>query len=60
MLSLKEHVLVTMSMLEIHMRPSFFVVMSHLVLHLVEELELFGPVDTRWMYNIERMNKVLK
>ena len=34
--------------------------MSHLVLHLVEELELFGPVHTRWMYSVERINKVLK
>ena len=58
--SLKEDVAVIMSMLEIHMPPSFFDVMSHLVLHLVEELELCGPVHTRWMYNVERMNKVLK
>ena len=43
-----------------HMPPSFFDVMSHLVLHLVEELELCGPVHTRWIYNMERMNKVLK
>ena len=58
--NLKEDVAVTMSMLEIHMPPSFFDVMSHLVLHLVEELELCGPVHTRWMYSVERMNKVLK
>lgn len=58
--SLKEDVAVTMSMLEMHMPPSFFDVMSHLVLHLVEELELCGPVHTRWMYSVERMNKVLK
>ena len=38
--SLKADVAVTMSMLEIHMPPIFFDVMSHLVLHLVEELEL--------------------
>jgi hypothetical protein len=58
--SLKEDVAVTMSMLEIHMPPSFFDVMSHLVIHLVEELELYGPVHTRWMYSVERMNKVFK
>lgn len=58
--NLKEDVAVTMSMLEIHMPPSFFDVMSHLVIHLVEELELCGPVHTRWMYSVERMNKVFK
>lgn len=60
MVNLKEDVAVTMSMLEIYMPPSFFDVMSHLVIHLVEELELCGPVHTRWMYSVERMNKVLK
>lgn len=60
MQDLKEDVAVTMSMLEMHMPPSFFDVMSHLVIHLVEELELCGPVHTRWMYSVERMNKVLK
>ena len=58
--NLKEDVAMTMSMLEIHMPPSFFNVMSHLVFHLVEELELCGPVHTRWMYSVERMNKVPK
>ena len=38
--NLKEDVTVTMSMLEIHMPPSFFDVISHMVLHLVEKLEL--------------------
>ena len=42
------------------MPSGFFDVMSHQVLHLVEELELCGPVHTQWMYSVERMNKVLK
>ena len=60
MLSLKEDVVVTMSILKIHMPSSIFDVISHLVLHLVKELELCRPVQTRWMYSVERMNKVLK
>ena len=50
----------TMSMLEMHMFPSFFDVMSYLVLHFVEELALWGPVHPRWTYIVEKMNKVLK
>lgn len=57
--SLKEDVAVTMPMLEMHMPPSLFDVMSHVVL-LVEELEQCGFVHTRWMYTVEIMNKVLK
>lgn len=31
---------VTMLMFEIHMSPSFFNIMSHMVVHIVEELEV--------------------
>ncbi|XP_016172824.1 uncharacterized protein LOC107615240 [Arachis ipaensis] len=34
--------------------PSFFTVMVHLTVHLVDELKLGGPVHYRWMYPIER------
>jgi hypothetical protein len=34
--------------------------MTHLIIHLVEELDLCGPVHTRWMYPIERYMKALK
>ncbi|XP_074346267.1 uncharacterized protein LOC141685041 [Apium graveolens] len=40
--------------------PSFFDVMIHLIVHLVRELHLCGPVLYRWMYPFERFNKVLK
>ncbi len=42
------------------MSLAFLDVMTHLVLHSVEELDLCGSVSTRWMYCIERMNKVMK
>jgi hypothetical protein len=42
------------------MPPLFFDVMAHLVVHLVEELDLCSLVHTWWMYCIERMNKVFK
>jgi hypothetical protein len=47
-------------MLEMVMPPSFFDVMTHLVIHLVEELNFCGLVHTRWMYCIKQMNKVVK
>ena len=50
----------TMCMLEKEMPPSFFDIMSHLPVHLVEELFLCGPVHTRWMYPYERYFKNLK
>jgi hypothetical protein len=34
--------------------------MTHLPTHLVEELELYGLVSTRWMYPVETYMKTLK
>ena len=50
----------SMALLEIHFPPSFFDIMTHLVYHLVDELDLCGPVSSRWMYPIERYMKTLK
>ncbi|KAL3681546.1 hypothetical protein R1sor_024502 [Riccia sorocarpa] len=51
--SLREEVAITMCLLEMHFPPSFFDIMTHLVVHLVEELDICGPVATRWMYPME-------
>ncbi|GLU03821.1 hypothetical protein SLE2022_209970 [Rubroshorea leprosula] len=40
--------------------PSFFTVMVHLIMHLVEEVKLGGPVAYRWMYPIEQFLFTLK
>jgi len=34
--------------------------MTHLVVHLVDELDLCGPMHTRWMYPIELAMEDLK
>jgi hypothetical protein len=34
--------------------------MTHLTLHVVEELAICGPIHPRWMYPIERAMKVFK
>ena len=34
--------------------------MVHLIIHLVREVRICGPVFLRWMYPIERYMKILK
>ncbi|XP_003554943.1 uncharacterized protein [Glycine max] len=46
--------------LEMYFPPAFFDIMVHLVVHLVREIRLCGPVYLRWMYPVERYMKVLK
>ncbi len=51
--SLREDVAITLSMIKWELPGAFFDVMTHLVLHVVEELAICGFVQTRWMYPIE-------
>ncbi|RYR67333.1 hypothetical protein Ahy_A03g013658 [Arachis hypogaea] len=51
---LQDHVVHTLCRMEIIFPFSFFTVMVHLTVHLVEEVRLSGPVHYRWMYPIER------
>jgi hypothetical protein len=57
---LKQDVALTLVLLEREFPPSFFDIMTHLIVHLVEELEFCGPVHTQWMYPIEWYLKTLK
>ena len=50
---LREDVAVTLCLLEITFHIPFFDVMTHLPLHLVNELIILGPTQVRWMYPIE-------
>jgi hypothetical protein len=50
----------SLCLLEKTFPPTFMDVMSHLMIHLVEELYICGPVHCRWMYPIERYLKSLK
>jgi hypothetical protein len=47
-------------MLEKEFPPTFLDIMTHLMVHLVEELFICGPVHTRWMYPIKHYMKTLK
>ncbi len=51
--SLREDVTITLSMIEWELPSAVFDVMTHLVLHVVEELAICGLVHIRWMYPIE-------
>ncbi|KAE8701949.1 hypothetical protein F3Y22_tig00110503pilonHSYRG00256 [Hibiscus syriacus] len=54
------HVKVRKTIIEKYFPPSFFDVMIHLMVHLVREVRLCGPVHFRWMYPFERYMKTLK
>ncbi|XP_028193133.1 uncharacterized protein LOC114378691 [Glycine soja] len=51
---LKDRIVVTLCHLEMLFPPSFFTVMVHLTVHLIEEAKLGGPVHYRYMYPVER------
>ena len=58
--ALKLYVAETMCFLEVCFPPSFFDIMEHTLVHLVDEMELCGPVGGRWMYPCERYLGTLK
>lgn len=58
--ALQSDVVITLCLLEQYFPPSFFDIMVHLIVHLVEEVKLCGPVFLRWMYSSERNMKVMK
>ena len=58
--TLFEECVETLCLMEKLFPPSFFDVMVHLTIHLVEELFICGPVHVRWMYPYERYFKILK
>jgi hypothetical protein len=51
---------VTLNMIEWELPCALFDVMTHLVLHVVEELTICGHVHSRWMYPIEQTLGTLK
>ena len=58
--ALRLYVAETLCLLEVCFPPSFFDVMEHTLIHLVDEVELCGPVGGRWMYPCERYLGTLK
>jgi hypothetical protein len=58
--SLHADVVQSMALLEMEFPPSFFDIMTHLPYYLVEELDMYGPVSSKWMYPVEIYMKTLK
>lgn len=58
--ALRLYVAKTMCHLEVCFPPSFFDIMHHTLIHLVDEIEMCGPVGGRWMYPCERYLGALK
>ena len=58
--ALKIYVAETICFLEVCFPPAFFDVMEHALVHLVDELDICGPVGGRWMYPCERYLGTLK
>lgn len=58
--ALRLYVVETMCVLEVCFPPAFFDIMQHTLVHLVDELEVCGPVGGRWMYPCERYLGTLK
>jgi hypothetical protein len=57
---LENEAAIILCQLEMYFPPSFFDIMVHLIVHLVREIRLCGPVYLRWMYPVERYMKILK
>ena len=58
--ALRLYVVETVCILEVCFPPAFFDVMTHTLIHLVDEVEVCGPVGGRWMYPCERYLGTLK
>ncbi|XP_039116440.1 uncharacterized protein LOC120251851 [Dioscorea cayenensis subsp. rotundata] len=56
----QDQIIVTLCHMEMLFPPSFFTLMIHLVVHLVDEAKLGSPVYYRWMYPIEMYLGILK
>ena len=58
--ALQGEVVTTLCHLEMYFPPSFFDIMVHLIVHLVREIKICGPVFLRHMYPFERYMGILK
>ena len=57
---LKEEIVVILCELEMYFPPSFFDIMVHLMVHIVDEIQDLGPAFLHDMYALERFNGVVK
>jgi hypothetical protein len=53
-------IVIALCMLKKEFPLGFFNIMTHLMVYLVEELFIYRPIHTRWMYPMERYMKFMK
>jgi len=58
--ALRDDVATMLNLLEWELLAAFFENMTHLTLHVVEKLDVCGPIHARWMYPIEQALKMFK
>ncbi len=58
--SLRLDVVISLALIGMHFPPSIFDIMTHFLYHLMDKVDICGPVATRWMYPMERYMKTLK
>jgi hypothetical protein len=58
--ALRDDVATMLSLLDWELLVVFFNIMTHLTLHVVEELDVCEPVNVRWMYAIEDVQNLCK
>ena len=56
----KENAIETVCLLEEHFPTSILTIQVHLLVHLVDEVEILDIVHARWMFFLERFMKTLK
>ena len=57
--TLKTYVAETLCLMELWFSPGFFNITTHLIIHLVEEVEMCRPVHAWWCYAVEQYLGVL-
>ncbi len=60
LVALQTYVVETICLFEIWFPPRFFNMMTHLIIHLLDELEIRGLVGAMWCYPMERHLSILK
>ncbi|MCO5580235.1 hypothetical protein L7F22_034101 [Adiantum nelumboides] len=56
----RDNAIETVCLLEEHFPTSILNIQVHLLVHLVDEVEIAGTVHARWMFFLERFMKTLK
>jgi len=51
--NLQKDVAITFFLLKNKTPPSFFDIMTHLLLYVIHELDVCGPIHNKWMYSVD-------